>query len=204
MFFAPDYREQHLIRFSLFSDNIRETSLPLGMFAQMKPIKSLVKYTNTAPTENELITHDHPIEQIDLEQFTQYTNKQTSNLEDIEVQIVILKNGKFVFLPIDEKCHCVVNLGANPVHKKLKPAELDQNTAILLREKGMGDYIAQVADKILGAKSSYYRAQQHKWKTALIDQITLHGINHISNDLLITGCKAMHRLRVFITQCRQI
>src|SRR5262249_28967810 len=153
----------YLIRYAWFHDYIKPFREPHGQLRKSTAPSSAVRQQPPSSYEEPEIDTAMPTEDFDIKMFEQYTERVSSepNAEIIEAKVVILKGGKFVFLPAEDSYthYCLVNLDSEgkPSSKKLKVSEFDQHTAVLLKERGEGDYVVEVANQLLRDKASYFR-----------------------------------------------
>ncbi len=193
-FWAPMYKELYSVRYVWFLDYIKPVQEIYGQAVPMIAPTLQIKEKPPLPVSKEDYTEielDDPVSNFTTEMFQQYKSNYTDNsYEDAECRIVILRKGKFVFLPADENYthHCLLNLDKEPAAKKVLIAEFDENTAILLRERGGGDYVAETANKIMGERTDELRNSQSQWKTALRIVINSIGIAEVSYFLSREGC----------------
>lgn len=196
VFWAPEYPELYLIRYAWFHDYIRPFNEPHGQISKPKVPSPAIHQRPPTYYEEPESGAAAPADDINLALFEQYTDRVSADVsaDIIEAKVVILKGGKFVFLPAEESYshHCLVNLDGDPIPKKLQISAFDENTAILLKERGEGDYVVEMADQVLRGKAQYFRAQQQKWKKALRDTVDAWGINTVSEVLKNSGCATAH------------
>lgn len=195
VFWAPEYPELHLIRYAWFQDYIKPFRTPHGQLTAPKAPEQAVRFKPPAVYEEPESVDEMPAAEFDLGLLEQYANNMSSqrSAETIEAKVIVLKGGKFVFLPAEDSYthHCLVNLDSDPAPKKLPVTAFDENTAILLKERrdaGDGDYVVEVANQILRDKASYYRGQQQKWKAVLREKFNAHGVSDVSVALKLAGC----------------
>lgn len=73
--------------------------------------------------------------------------------------------------------------------KHLPYSGLYKGMFLLLRTSGRQDYIALIADKILGEMAPFYREHYERWKRALHDLINRHSSSVIETQLRFYGAK---------------
>lgn len=196
VFWAPEYPELYLIRYAWLHDYIRPFNEPYGQIKKPKvPFLAIRQKPSTYFEEMESDAAS-PLDDLNPSLFEQYTDRVSANLnaDIVEAKVVILKGGKFVFLPAEDSYthHCLVNLDNTPTPKKLQIAAFDEHTAILLNERGEGDYMVEMADQVMRGKAQHFRLQQQKWKKALRNTIDAWEMNAVSEALKSAGCASAH------------
>ena len=201
VFWAPEHSELHLVRYAWFHDYIRSFHEPHGQLRKPTAPSSVVRRRPPSFYEEPEVDAAIPTEDFNIAMFEQYTDQVSAqpNAEIIESKVVILKGGKFVFLPAEDGYthHCLVNLDSEPFPRKLKISEFDQHTAVLLKERGEGDYVVEVANQVLLDKAPYFRGQQQRWKKALRERVeAVADFAAISEELKKTGCSTAHTYNI--------
>lgn len=110
----------------------------------------------------------------------------------VDAVFVSLEGDHAVFLDSDEDSWAIViDLRADEASRvrRVRPAsKLDRGMFLLLRtEGGSSDYIAPVADRILGGNSRAARDAQKLWKQRLRSKVELHGAQRVETDLQRLG-----------------
>jgi hypothetical protein len=193
-FWAPVHKELHLARYTWFPDYLKDSQEVLGTLVPVTAPELVVKEKAPVPQKEtmEEIELDDPAADFNTELFERYKGGYSGegHFEDVESKIVILRGGKFVFLPADDnyRHHCLVNLDKDPTVKKVTTSDFDENTAILLRERESEDYVVEVANMFMRDKAEAYRKQQRRWKEALRSTIDAFGTSAVSNFLKKEGC----------------
>lgn len=70
--------------------------------------------------------------------------------------------------------------------------DLESGDYILLREAGSGDFLIDVADRLMGAEGRSLRAKQLEWKAALRKRISEEGLEGVSASLKSRGARHAH------------
>jgi hypothetical protein len=94
----------------------------------------------------------------------------TSN-ESLPARLCFLSGGRAVFVSNDEGTSSLVIDSAetgNSIVRRVPSGELEPDLYLLLRTSGGGEFIAPLADRILGELASERRKQQTEWKELLI------------------------------------
>ena len=116
--------------------------------------------------------------------------ERNSDEEYVEAIIAHLENDQIVFLDYDDSSMVrIVDTEDEelPV-KKIKVKNLTQDMFLLLRASGGGDYIVQLANKILGDRAEELRGLQKKWKDNLRKIVKEKGETWVINELISKGC----------------
>jgi hypothetical protein len=93
------------------------------------------------------------------------------NEETTHAKFCKLSGDRAVFVSADEKAsQLVIDLSetSRPAVKRLPASALEPDIYLLLRTAGGGDFIAPLADRILGSIAKERRTQQAEWKRQLI------------------------------------
>lgn len=94
-----------------------------------------------------------------------------SGEETVPARLCHLSGGRAVFVSSDEGASSLVidsSEADESVVKRIPADELEPEQYLLLRTSGGGDFIASLADLILGANAKVRRSQQAGWKAELI------------------------------------
>ncbi len=100
------------------------------------------------------------------------TKAPTPQLHDetVEAVLVALDGGYCVYLEADDRSSAIViDLDNHPTRRvvRMPLSELEPGMYLLLRTVGGGDYIAALADRLLGSSAIPLRGKQALWKSAL-------------------------------------
>jgi len=196
-FWSPEYQEIYLIRYSWFSDYIRPVLQANGQSHSVKTPEMIVRREESAALPAPEVAIDNPDQDFDVEMLNRYrsTSSGRDAFDDIEAKVVVLRGGKFVLLPAaeDYRHHCITNLdsldGRIPTVKKISISEFDKYSAVLLRERGKGDYVVEVANNLLGARADLARNHQQQWKELLRNLIDDLGVTGVSKELRDVSCR---------------
>jgi hypothetical protein len=91
--------------------------------------------------------------------------------ETLPARLCHLSGGRAVFVSADEGASSLVidpTESGDSIVKRVPADELEPELYLLLRTSGGGDFIAPLADKILGPSAAERRAQQAGWKARLV------------------------------------
>lgn len=99
-------------------------------------------------------------------------SQNPSSVEEmLPARLCHLSGGRAVFVSADEVASSLVidssEIGESVV-RRIPNDELEPEQFLLLRTSGGGDFIASLADHLLGSNASERRSQQANWKTQLI------------------------------------
>lgn len=132
-----------------------------------------------------------------------------STLEQVDARLLLLEDDFAVFIEASEGSKALIidleeNLGestlevsrANNVLKRISVSDVEPEMFILLRTGGGGDYIAPLADKILGEQASYAREVQSRWKSLLRDTVRRKSLLETSILLLDLGSTRANEVNV--------
>lgn len=116
--------------------------------------------------------------------------ERDSDEEYVEAIIAHLENDQIVFLDYDDSSMIrIIDVEDEEVPvKKIKVKNLTQDMFLLLRASGGGDYIVQLANKILGDRTEELRSSQKKWKDYLRGIVKEKGETWVINELISKGC----------------
>jgi hypothetical protein len=96
-----------------------------------------------------------------------------SNAETVPARLCLLSGNRAVFVPADDGASSLIidlsEMGLAVVRRA--PAdELEEGQCLLLRTSGGGDFIAPLANRILGNSAEQRRSEQAEWKERLISR----------------------------------
>lgn len=198
-FWSPEFQELNLVRFAWFYDHIRSYPQIHGQAITSSPPALIIQKKDAVPVQQveQPIELNDPAKDFDISMLSRYRSKdhEQGSFDNVEAKVVVLRGGKFVFLPADDdyKHHCMTNLDALdrgvPAVKKIPISEFNEYTAVLLRERERGDYLTDIANTILGSRADLFRTHQQQWKNALRERINSVGITDLSKELARAGCK---------------
>jgi len=90
--------------------------------------------------------------------------------ETVLAKICLLSGGRAVLVSADEGTQLIIDLSetGNSIVRRVHANALEPYQYLLLRTSGGGDFIAPLADRILGKLSEKRRKQQSEWKDLMI------------------------------------
>lgn len=91
--------------------------------------------------------------------------------ETLPARLCHLSGGRAVFVSADEGASSLVidsTETGDSIVRRVPTDELEPELYLVLRTSGGGDFIAQLADRILGPSAAERRAQQARWKARLV------------------------------------
>lgn len=114
----------------------------------------------------------------------------STELETIEARLLLLEgfeavyidasseSAKALIIDLCEEDEDVDEEGeASSLVMRISANDIIAGMFVVLRTEGGGDYIVQVADKLLGEKAKAIRAKQSEWKSKLKDKVSQVGID---------------------------
>lgn len=102
--------------------------------------------------------------------FSGSSTQPGSGDETVLARLCHLSGGRAVFVPADDGTSSLVIDTSEPGHATVRRVpidELEPGLFLLLRTSGGGDFIAPLADRILGELAEQRRAEQAEWKERL-------------------------------------
>lgn len=173
IFTAPRAEKIHLLRFDWLRDNLKRNSVFINPAKSVTGSQRENDYKDaTEPTENILESSDI-IPAVNLteiaQKFAQRTQKHINAndlRESVEARLFWLEGRRGVFLEEDSRA-LIIDLKREPPVRKRRVAEIAIGDFVLLRDKGGGDYIVPLANKILGIDAAKLREFQWRWKETL-------------------------------------
>ncbi|MFH0984128.1 MAG: hypothetical protein V1882_01180 [Candidatus Omnitrophota bacterium] len=129
-----------------------------------------------------------------------------------ECYLCLLENGNMVFVDADPESkllaidfseknkilaeHHSSGEEAELFVKRIQTSKIEREMFVLLRTKGSGDYITQVADKLLGLRAASANELQKNWKRLLQEKVSRSSTLKVSLDLLDAGSKIAEEYNV--------
>jgi hypothetical protein len=122
-----------------------------------------------------------------------------SSVETVPARLCHLSGSRAVFVAADEGTTSLIidtsEIGRAAVRRA--PAdELEPGQYLLLRTSGGGDFIAPLADRILGAAAATRRSEQAEWKNRLVSQATQQFGNVSRRELASRVCSNLRARRL--------
>jgi hypothetical protein len=121
--------------------------------------------------------------------------RSDSSVETVPARLCHLSGSRAVFVASDNGATSLIidtsETGRAAVRRA--PAdELEPGQYLLLRTSGGGDFIAPLADRILGASAAKRRAEQAEWKKSLVSQATQQFGATSRRELASRVCSRLH------------
>ncbi len=110
--------------------------------------------------------------------------------DQIEARLYLLEGGHAVFLDASgRRANMIVDLEAEERDRvrQVADAAIEPGMFVVLRTDSGGDYIAPVADRLMGEKAAPYRAAQRRWKERLRDEVRRYGLSIVCAHLSALG-----------------
>jgi hypothetical protein len=107
-----------------------------------------------------------------------------------ESRLVLLANGFGAFLDIAEHAYVYVIDPEAPDLERIRrvhTSELAPGMYVLLRSEGGGDYVASIANNLLGDEAARLRGIQQHWKGLLREKVRTKSISEVSAQLRAMG-----------------
>jgi hypothetical protein len=118
-----------------------------------------------------------------------------TNVETVPARLCHLSGNRAVFVAADDGTTSLIidtsEMGRATV-KRAPADELEPGQYLLLRTSGGGDFIAPLADRILGAAAAKRRSEQAEWKNRLIFRATQQFGAISRRELAARVCSSLH------------
>lgn len=200
VFTAPRAKKIHLLRFDWLRDKLKRDSVFIN------PLKSANR--REKDFEEEIKSMDDFLESSDIIpsvnlsdialKFANRTQKRLNSndlSETVEARLFWLEGRRGVFLEEDSRA-LIIDLKREPPVRKRRVAEIAIGDFVLLRDKGGGDYIVPIANRILGKNAMKMRQFQHGWKRRLSEITSQKGLNQIIKELKIFGAVSANKINL--------
>jgi len=200
VFTAPRAKKIHLLRFDWLRDKLKRDSVFINP-AKSKNQREKVYEDEIKPTDNFLESSDIiPLVNLaDIAQkFAERTQKHLSAndlRESVEARLFWLEGRRGVFLEEDSRA-LIIDLKREPPVRKRRVAEIAIGDFVLLRDKGGGDYIVPLANKILGKDASRLRQFQWRWKENLHNLVKEIGAGQTVIRLKNLGARSSNKVNL--------
>ena len=124
--------------------------------------------------------------------------EQVGNNHDlVSAKLIVLEDDQGVFLEEDSTVF-LVNPEL-PAAKRVSRCEVTRLSAgdfVVLRTEGGGDYVAEVADRILRDNAKTFRERQLVWKTELKKTVAIKGMDAVKAALVRAGVLSASRTNI--------
>lgn len=108
----------------------------------------------------------------------------------VSARCFILEDGKMVFIDTEDQSELVIDLDSEQQRvRKVSVDEIEPDMFIVLRTEGGGDYLVDVADRMLGDQATELRETQREWKQVLIDLVAQNGLRQVVQSLNEIGSR---------------
>jgi len=166
---APRANEIHVVRYGWIADPSRDASTFISTLNREPPRQASPRRSPPPAIETELDAREivPPVEWAGLG----HSAADSSEDDDVvQARLFLLEGGDGVFLEDDEGSETtVIDLDQDAALsvRRLAVGEIERGMFVLLRTEGGGDYIPELADRLLGARSREIRDLQQMWKRQL-------------------------------------
>ena len=111
-----------------------------------------------------------------------------SSDDEVDALALRLEGDEFVLMEdADGHRALIADLDEDAPVRRVPVRDLTPGVFVLLRTEGGGDYVVEVADRVLGAHAATAREAQRLWKTKLRDAVRARGAEAIVAELRRTG-----------------
>lgn len=212
---SPRAMKVHLIRYNWVPDTWTSHEVFVRPFIEEKPSLGTKRDVEDKyyPTHNDIVEiHEYNgediIPEINWKQVSSKLIKQTQddhNQELLLAKLYLLAGNYAVFLEADEDTKIfVLDLDADEEDedeevqevKRISISKVRSGMYLLLRTEGGGDYIVQVADRMLQSDAAVVRAKQAHWKSLLRKVVETKGLFQVSLDLIDCGSEHANEVNV--------
>jgi hypothetical protein len=196
---SPRSRHIHVVHYDWAPDEWRARLLLSGGVAERT---APVAPAPTADVEPDAWSIDAPIPEPDWDAVIQGSSAgelPSAEQQDVDARLYSLDEGCFTFLDASDSATAFVidlqsqvddDSGTVPsVLRHVPAADVRPGMFLVLRTRGGGDYIAPLADILLGDRAQEYRDAQAQWKGALRQAVDQHGMDAICGRLAELGAR---------------
>jgi len=198
---APRTSEIHIVQWGWIDDHLKPSSVFICAEAGTTYIHSSIQVIEESSPQSgkdtmgaEVIKAADILPQIDWDRVLQRHSARDDEPQyqgKVRAAAFLLEGGKAVFLDADDASSgVVIDLEEEPTErvKRLSVKSIEPGMFLLLRTGSGGDFIATVADKIMGDKARGARRMQLEWKVRLVQACKSRGFENTATDLRIRGC----------------
>jgi len=140
--------------------------------------------------ETEVVNADELVPTIDWDAVAAQMSRQTSSDQEfVDARLFVLEDDKAVFLEVDAS-ELVIDTRSEEVVRRVKVERLEPGLFLIVRERGSGDYIVPLANRLLGEHASPARETQKHWKGELRRAVSIKGMDHVLNGLKWMGARS--------------
>lgn len=200
---APRARKIHLVHYQSISDNWK----PHPAFVEAMSVSSThlsIKGASPNPVssiqeDSSEIKDDIPEDRSLAELALLFSSKVSHDFvpEVVEARLLRLESDKAVFMEQKAKALVISKSDTEVALEqwdiiRINVSEIKEGMFLLLRTGGGGDFIAPLADQILGVRSVRYRKMQHQWKELLQAAVRDRGLSLVCHELQEYGSTKAH------------
>jgi hypothetical protein len=192
VFFSPRAADIHVVTYSFLRQDSLSSSVLVHPFAQGHLEIGGTAAGPHAIKSTDALTFDEVLPKIDWDSLHKRFSPSQSEIDtlgSIPARLISLEQGFAVFVDDEEGASVLaidVDNPKSPVQRILSE-DIERGMFVLLRTAGGGDYVAEVADSILGANASAVRGQQDDWKALLRRRIAECGFDAVAAELRELG-----------------
>ncbi len=118
--------------------------------------------------------------------------------KEVKARLFLLEGNTGIFLDADASA-IVIDLREDDesrVNSRIDVTDIEPGMFVLLRTSGGGDYILNLADRILGAEAQHLRALQNEWKSLLRQRGNSSSLHNVSKCLSQLGSPRSNQVNV--------
>lgn len=200
VFTAPRANKVHVVHFAGIRDQWSSGPVFMGSRVRTGDKSENGKQRGRIPTETKshgspdalLFDPEDVLPEIDWEGVAQRLSVDSSSTpeETVIARLFLLEHGGLVLLDADDNARTsVVNLDelADSQVNRLPVSNIEPGMFVLLRIGRGGDYVVDVANRIMGNKATHARSQQRRWKDLLQSIVNTEGVPEVVSRLRAKG-----------------
>lgn len=181
---APRSVEMLFVYFGWIRDPELERAFLMG--ANSMPVSAIAEPAATHALESLVVDDWKPT--TDWAAIDKSLGDESDTSDPVEAWMFVLASGDAVFLESAEGSRVnTVNVDESFEVRQHQTAEILVGDYLVVRTAGDGDYIAEMADKLLRARASTLRGLQASWKSALARIEAQYGIEELRARLQAAG-----------------
>lgn len=202
VFTAPRAAKIHLLRFDWLRDKLKRTSAFINPLKSSGQSKTGDDFEENVKQAEEFLESSDIIPSVNLSEIAQkfanrnqkYLNADDSR-ESVEARLFWLEGRRGVFLEEDSRA-LIIDLSRQSPVRKRRVAEIAPGVFVLLRDRGGGDFIVPLANKILGKDAARLREFQWNWKKTLHNLVAEIGVNQTVIRLKNLGARSSNKVNL--------
>ena len=212
VFTAPRGREIHLLKYAWLVDDWKPTAAFLIGRRKSKPTDIAERLVTALSDEStsavsSILDPTELLPRIDWDALKHRIGKEEDDsdglgmeqLEYVDARLFLLEDDKAVALDCDESAKATIvdpaEADRSPV-QRIPVLSIENGMFVLVRTQGGGEYIAEVADAIMGRHAAMAREAQRQWKSLLRTAVTTSSTSHVSSELQRLGGKRPNETNV--------